>query len=79
LVAALESGKVNGAGLDVTNPEPLPKDHPLWKMDNVIITPHVATLSDISNNRRIKLLRENIERFVTGRQLRNMVNKRVQY
>ena len=79
LVAALESGKVRGAGLDVTNPEPLPKDHPLWKMDSVIITPHVATLSDISNNRRIKLLRENIERFVTGRQLRNMVNKKVQY
>jgi phosphoglycerate dehydrogenase-like enzyme len=79
LVAALESGKVRGAGLDVTNPEPLPKNHPLWKMDNVIITPHIATVSDIADNRRIKLVRDNIERFVTGRRLRNMVNKQVQY
>jgi phosphoglycerate dehydrogenase-like enzyme len=79
LVAALESGKVRGAGLDVTNPGPLPKNHPLWKMDNVIITPHIATVSDIADNRRIKLVRDNIERFVTGRRLRNMVNKQVQY
>jgi phosphoglycerate dehydrogenase-like enzyme len=79
LVAALESGKVRGAGLDVTNPEPLPKEHPLWKMDNVIITPHMATISDRAPERRLNLVRENIERFVTGRPLRNMINKQAQY
>ncbi|MDX1384452.1 MAG: D-2-hydroxyacid dehydrogenase, partial [Thermoanaerobaculia bacterium] len=45
LVAALESGKVRAAGLDVTDPEPLPPDHPLWSMPNVTITPHIATRS----------------------------------
>ena len=79
LVAALKSGKVRAAGLDVTDPEPLPKDHPLWKMDNVIITPHIATVSDKIADRHLKLLRDNITRFVNGQQLRNVVNKRVQY
>ncbi len=79
LVAALRSGKVRAAGLDVTDPEPLPKDHPLWKMDNVVITPHIATVSDKVTARQMKLIRDNITRFATGRQLRNVVNKRVQY
>ena len=42
LVAALRSGHLAGAGLDVADPEPLPPDHPLWSMPNVLITPHVA-------------------------------------
>ena len=42
LVAALQSKKLRGAGLDVTEPEPLPPDHALWKMPNVILTPHVG-------------------------------------
>ena len=42
LIAALESGQVYGAGLDVTDPEPLPEDSPLWQMDRVIITPHIS-------------------------------------
>ena len=75
LVAALRSGKVRAAGLDVTDPEPLPADHPLWKMNNVIITPHVATRSDRSGERLINLIRDNIERFVTGRPLRHVVDK----
>ncbi len=79
LVAALNSGKIRAAGLDVTDPEPLPKDHPLWKMDNVIITPHIATMSDNIADRHIKLIRDNIKRFVTGRPMRNVVNKKVQY
>ncbi len=79
LVAALKSGKVRAAGLDVTDPEPLPKDHPLWNMDNVIITPHIATVSDKIADRHLKLVRDNITRFVNGQQLRNVVNKRVQY
>ena len=42
LVTALEEGQIRAAGLDVTDPEPLPDDHPLWGMDNVVITPHTA-------------------------------------
>jgi phosphoglycerate dehydrogenase-like enzyme len=79
LVAALSSGKVAGAGLDVTEPEPLPAGHPLWRMPNVVITPHVAGRSDRIEERRLELFRENIERFVTGRPLRNVVDKKLGY
>ena len=76
LTAALKSGKVRAAGLDVTDPEPLPSDHPLWSMPNVTITPHNATVSDHVRQRRLELFAENIERFMTGRSLRNVVNKK---
>ena len=79
LVEALSSGKVLAAGLDVTNPEPLPKDHPLWKMNNVIITPHIATISVRSRTRLLELIRSNIERFVTGKPMLNVVNKAAGY
>lgn len=79
LVAALRSGKVAGAGLDVTDPEPLPAGHPLWAMNNVIITPHVAGFSDRLGERQRELFRENVERFATGRPLRNVVDKRRGY
>jgi phosphoglycerate dehydrogenase-like enzyme len=79
LVAALRSGKVRGAGLDVTDPEPLPADHPLWSMPNVIITPHVAGASDGVEQRRVKLMRDNLERFALGRPLRHVVDKRKGY
>jgi phosphoglycerate dehydrogenase-like enzyme len=73
LVDALESGQVGGAGLDVTDPEPLPADHPLWLIDNVIITPHVAALGG-SRERRAVLLHENIRRFIEGEALYNVVS-----
>ena len=79
LVAALESGKVRAAGLDVTDPEPLPTGHPLWTMPNVTITPHLATISDRLEERRTRLLRDNIARFATGRTLRNVVDKQAGY
>lgn len=79
LLEALRSGKVRAAGLDVTDPEPLPGDHPLWKMDNVIITPHVATRSFRSRERLANLIRDNIERFATGRPLRHVVDKAAGY
>ena len=79
LVAALASGKLAGAGLDVTNPEPLPRDHPLRKMDNVIITPHTATRSQNEGRRQIDLMKENISRFVKGEQLKNVVDKEKGY
>jgi phosphoglycerate dehydrogenase-like enzyme len=79
LVAALKSGHLAGAGLDVTDPEPLPADHPLWKMDNVIITPHTAGFSDRLGDRQRQLFRDNLERFVTGRRLRHVVDKQAGY
>ena len=79
LLEALRSGKVRAAGLDVTDPEPLPAGHPLWKMDNVIITPHVATRSRLSRVRLANLIRDNIERFASGLPLRHVVNKAAGY
>ena len=73
LVAALESGQLAGAGLDVTDPEPLTADHPLWQMPNVIITPHVSWAG---SDRRYHntLLRENIRRYLAGEALLNVVD-----
>jgi phosphoglycerate dehydrogenase-like enzyme len=75
LVKALDSKHLAGAGLDVTNPEPLPKGHPLWKFDNVIITPHVAGGSDQVGGRRLAVYKENIRRFVNGEPMLNVVDK----
>ncbi len=79
LMASLRSGKVAGAGLDVTDPEPLPSDHPLWDMPQVLITPHVAGRSDGLDERRLGLFRENIRRFMEGLPLKNQVNKQAGY
>lgn len=73
LLAALEEGHLSGAGLDVTDPEPLPADHALWQMSNVIITPHVAG-SGGSRRWHAMLLRENIRRFLAGEALLNVVD-----
>ncbi len=74
LAAALESGHLAGAGLDVTDPEPLPGDSPLWKMPNVILTPHIAGVSDKRNNRQRELVADNLKRFATGLPLKNLVD-----
>jgi phosphoglycerate dehydrogenase-like enzyme len=73
LAEALNSGRLAGAGLDVTDPEPLPSDHPLWRMSNVIITPHVSWAGA---DRRLHnmLLRENIRRYLAGDALLNVVD-----
>lgn len=75
LVKALDSKKLSGAGLDVTDPEPLPKGHALWNFDNVIITPHIATLSDQVGARFREVILENVGRFAKGEPLRNVVDK----
>jgi phosphoglycerate dehydrogenase-like enzyme len=74
LVAALRSGRLAGAALDVTEPEPLPKDHVLWAMPNVIITPHVAAQSDVQDERYWILVAENLRRYVAGEPLLNVVD-----
>ncbi len=78
LVAALDRNQVAAAGLDVTDPEPLPKGHPLWSR-NVIITPHTAGQSPGGERRRHELLRENLRRFAAGELLLNVVDKTAGY
>lgn len=79
LVQALDSKKLAGAGVDVTDPEPLPKGHPLWKFDNAVITPHHAGRSDGEHARYFDLYRENLRRFDRGEQLLNVVDKQKGY
>jgi phosphoglycerate dehydrogenase-like enzyme len=79
LVAALRAGEIAGAALDVFETEPLPADHPLWSCDNVILTPHVAGQSPRIAERHLNVLLENVSRFVRGRDLLNVVDKRRWY
>jgi D-2-hydroxyacid dehydrogenase (NADP+) len=79
LVQALSSHRLAGAGVDVTDPEPLPKTHPLWKFKNVVITPHIAGASDHSLTRVLELLRENIAHFAAGEPLLNTVDRKQGY
>jgi phosphoglycerate dehydrogenase-like enzyme len=79
LVKALDSKRLAGAGVDVTDPEPLPKGHALWKFDNVVITPHIAGRSDRDRERMVGTVKENIKRFVDGRPLINVVDKQKGY
>ncbi len=74
LMAALESGRIAGAGLDVTDPEPLPESHPLWSMPRVIITPHISARTEGSSERRWLLVRENLRRYVAGEPLLSVVD-----
>ncbi len=74
LVAALRSNLIGGAVLDVTDPEPLPADHPLWTFDNVRITPHNAGMTPEYYNRRAEILSENLQRHDRGDPLCNVVN-----
>jgi phosphoglycerate dehydrogenase-like enzyme len=76
LVAALRAGEIAGAGLDVFEIEPLPPDHPLWRMENVIVTPHVAGQSRRVPPRHLQLVVDNVGRFVRGEELLNQVDKR---
>jgi len=74
LVAALDSGHLAGAGLDVTDPEPPPADDPLWRCPNLIVTPHVSGLGSAAVRRRIAaLVQDNVGRFVAGEALRHRV------
>ncbi len=76
LVKALDSGRLAGAGVDVTDPEPLPNGDPLWSFPNIVITPHTAGGSDNLQARLRFLVMENIKRFGAGLPLLNVVNKK---
>jgi phosphoglycerate dehydrogenase-like enzyme/glyoxylase-like metal-dependent hydrolase (beta-lactamase superfamily II) len=75
LVEALQSQHLAGAGLDVTDPEPMPEGHPLTKMNNVVLSPHVAAQSPEGQDRQWRLWRENVRRFVAGEKLLCVVDK----
>ncbi|MBI4135777.1 D-2-hydroxyacid dehydrogenase [Candidatus Uhrbacteria bacterium] len=79
LTEALAQGKMKAAGLDVTDPEPLSENHPLRNMQNVVMTPHRAGLSDNNRDRGFELIKQNIERFIKGAPLINVVNKKMRY
>jgi phosphoglycerate dehydrogenase-like enzyme len=74
LIAALNAGEIAGAGLDVTDPEPLPQGHPLWTTPRVLISPHTAGSSDRSRERLHLLVRENLRRYVAGEPLLSVVD-----
>lgn len=74
LVAALQNGQIAGAGLDVTDPEPLPDGHILWTMPRVIITPHTGGSSDRSRDRLFQLVQENLRRYIAGEPLVSVVD-----
>ena len=75
LVKALDEQRLAGAGVDVVDPEPLPKGHPLWKFNNAIVTPHIAGRSDRDRDRMVNTIKDNIARFADGKPLLNVVNK----
>ncbi|KAM3485503.1 hypothetical protein MY8738_001269 [Beauveria namnaoensis] len=79
LVDALERGVIRGAALDVTDPEPLPEDHPLWRAKNVIITPHVSGGSSKYMERVFEVLLANLTRFSNGERLMNLINRKEGY
>jgi phosphoglycerate dehydrogenase-like enzyme/glyoxylase-like metal-dependent hydrolase (beta-lactamase superfamily II) len=79
LIEALTAKRIAGAGLDVSDPEPLPDDSPLWKAPNVVITPHIGGQSPETVERRWKLFRENVRRFAAGERLLCVVDKEKGY
>ena len=79
LIRALASGALRGAGLDVFREEPLPSDSPLWQLPNVLITPHVSATTSRFWTRQVDLIRDNVGRYLSGRALRNVVDKKRGY
>ena len=75
LVAALNAGEIAGAALDVFEQEPLPAEHPLWTMPNVLLTPHMAGWGPYLDDRRYQIMIDNCRAFLDGKPLRNVVDK----
>jgi phosphoglycerate dehydrogenase-like enzyme len=74
LTEALQKKIIAGAGLDVTDPEPLPPDNPLWQQPNLILTPHVSAQSDLGAQAEVRVLRENLRRYVAGERMLSVVD-----
>jgi phosphoglycerate dehydrogenase-like enzyme len=74
LAAALASGRLAGAGLDVVDPEPLPPDNPLWRAPHLIVSPHISGRSDLPGDARWVIARENLRRYVAGGRMLSVVD-----
>ena len=74
LVYALNEHKIGGAGIDVTDPEPLPPGHPLWSAENVMITPHASASSALNGERRLAIFADLLKRYMSGQDMYNLVN-----
>jgi phosphoglycerate dehydrogenase-like enzyme len=79
LVAALQRGSIGGAALDVTEPEPLPAGHALWRLDNCLVTPHVANTPEMAAPLLAERVRQNIERYRHGQELLGLVDPALGY
>ncbi len=79
LVSALREGWIGGAGLDVTDPEPLPPGHSLWQFENCIITPHVANPPNLERGPLASLISENVRRYLRGDPLQGTVDPALGY
>jgi phosphoglycerate dehydrogenase-like enzyme len=79
LVAALAAGEIGGAGLDVTDPEPLPDGHPLWTQDRCIITPHTADTPEMVRRPLALRIRDNVTRFAAGEPLSGVIDPAAGY
>jgi phosphoglycerate dehydrogenase-like enzyme len=75
LISALAAEKIAGAGLDVTEQEPLPSTSPLWQLDNVILTPHISGNNDRYHERAAAMFAENLERYLENRPLLNKLER----
>ena len=74
LIAALKEGRIAGAGLDVAGTEPLPEDHVLWRLDNVVISPHIAGAGGGGTERFAKIFADNLRRFRAGEPLDMLID-----
>ena len=79
LIAALQSGQLGGAALDVFAEEPLPPHSPLWEMPNVLVSPHSASTSDRENSRIVDLFCDNLRRYLDDQPLRNVLDTATLY
>lgn len=79
LIDALRDNRIRGAALDVVETEPLPEGHPLWQLENVLISPHTADHTADSHQRAMLFFLENLRRFRAGEPLENVVDKAEQY
>jgi phosphoglycerate dehydrogenase-like enzyme len=79
LVDALTAGAIGGAGLDVTDPEPLPDGHPLWQLPNCIITPHTADTDEMTERMLARRIADNVARFGAGQPLLGLIDQAAGY
>ena len=79
LIHALKNNWIAGAGLDVTDPEPLPEDSEIWELDNVILTPHTSGFSPTNDKRRFKIFKDNLKRYINEKELYNKVDFKLKY